>query len=189
MASDAIQVQILGLMPAASGMAVFLGNETKTFSIHVDHGVGTSIALLLKGEKRERPLTHDLIHLILKGFGISVDKVIINDLRNDTYFARLTLRQIGPGGTSITEIDARPSDCVAVALETGKPIYVSREVWDKVSDMTSFLSELKKKFAAGEVADSEGEEGGEDSGDEGEGNGGKKSGGKPPREGGGKSKK
>ena len=63
--TDAIQVQILGLMPAANGMAVFLGNDTKTFSIHVDHGVGTSIALLLKGEKRERPLTHDLIHLIL----------------------------------------------------------------------------------------------------------------------------
>lgn len=186
MASDAIQVQILGLMPAASGMAVFLGNETKTFSIHVDHGVGTSIALLLKGEKRERPLTHDLIHLILKGFGITVDKVIINDLRNDTYFARLTLRQIGPGGTSITEIDARPSDCVAVALETGKPIYVSKEVWDKVSDMSSFLQELKKKFAAGES----GEEGGEEKDEnDGEGNGGKKGGDKPPREGGGKSPK
>jgi len=183
----AIQVQILGLMPAASGMAVFLGNETKTFSIHVDHGVGTSIALLLKGEKRERPLTHDLIHLILKGFGITVDKVIINDLRNDTYFARLTLRQIGPGGTSITEIDARPSDCVAVALETGKPIYVSKQVWDKVSDMTSFLQELKTKFAAGESLE---EEGGQEKDEtEGEGNGGKKGGDKPPREGGGKGKK
>ncbi len=189
MASDAIQVQILGLMPAASGMAVFLGNDTKTFSIHVDHGVGTSIALLLKGEKRERPLTHDLIHLILKGFGISVDKVIINDLRNDTYFARLTLRQIGPGGTSITEIDARPSDCVAVALETGKPIYVSREVWDKVSDMTSFLHELKKKFAAGEGVEEEGEGEEDEKGEEGEGNGGKKGGGKPPRDSGGKGKK
>lgn len=187
MANDAIQVQILGLMPAASGMAVFLGNETKTFSIHVDHGVGTSIALLLKGEKRERPLTHDLIHLILKGFGITVDKVIINDLRNDTYFARLTLRQIGPGGTSITEIDARPSDCVAVALETGKPIYVSKQVWDKVSDMTSFLQELKTKFAAGESLE---EEGGQEKDEtEGEGNGGKKGGDKPPREGGGKGKK
>jgi len=161
MPSDAIHVQILGLMPAASGMAVFLGNDTKTFSIHVDHGVGTSIALLLKGEKRERPLTHDLIHLILQGFGITVDKVIINDLRNDTYFARLTLRQVGPGGTSITEIDARPSDCVAIALETQKPIYVAKAVWDKVSDMTPFLQELKKKFETGSAT---GEEGGDESG-------------------------
>jgi len=112
--------------------------------------------------------------------------VIINDLRNDTYFARLTLRQIAPGGTSITEIDARPSDCVAVALETGKPIYVSKEVWDKVSDMTSFLQELKKKFAAGESVEEDGEE--KNEGEE-EGNGGKKGGDKPPREGGGKSKK
>ena len=160
--TDAIQVQILGLMPAANGMAVFLGNETKTFSIHVDHGVGTSIALLLKGEKRERPLTHDLIHLILQGFSITVDRVIINDLRNDTYFARLTLRQTGTGGTSITEIDARPSDCVAVALETQKPIFVAKSVWEKVSDMTPFLQEIKKKFESNE--DGEG-------GDEGEGSG------------------
>ena len=79
MSDGSTLVQILGLMPAANGMAVFLGNETKTFSIHVDHGVGTSIALLLKGEKRERPLTHDLIHLILQGFGITVDRVLIND--------------------------------------------------------------------------------------------------------------
>jgi len=160
--TDAIQVQILGLMPAANGMAVFLGNETKTFSIHVDHGVGTSIALLLKGEKRERPLTHDLIHLILQGFSITVDRVIINDLRNDTYFARLTLRQTGAGGTSITEIDARPSDCVAVALETQKPIFVAKSVWEKVSDMTPFLQELKKKFESNE--DGEAEEEGEGAG-------------------------
>ena len=180
MPSDAIHVQILGLMPAASGMAVFLGNDTKTFSIHVDHGVGTSIALLLKGEKRERPLTHDLIHLILQGFGITVDKVIINDLRNDTYFARLTLRQVGPGGTSITEIDARPSDCVAIALETQKPIYVAKAVWDKVSDMTPFLQELKKKFETGL---STGEEGGEEGGEE------EKGGKEKPRNPGGKGPK
>ena len=162
--TDAIQVQILGLMPAANGMAVFLGNDRKTFSIHVDHGVGTSIALLLKGEKRERPLTHDLIHLILQGFSITVDRVIINDLRNDTYFARLTLRQVAPGGTSITEIDARPSDCVAGALETQKPIFVAKSVWDKVSDMTPFLQELKKKFESGEAGDEE--SGGGEEGDE-----------------------
>ena len=178
MSDSSTLVQILGLMPAANGMAVFLGNETKTFSIHVDHGVGTSIALLLKGEKRERPLTHDLIHLILQGFGITVDRVLINDLRNDTYFARLTLRQVGPGGTSITEIDARPSDCVAVALETQKPIHVAKAVWDKVSDMTPFLQELKKKFESGE----EGEEGQA-------GSGGKGVGGKPRDGGKGSGKK
>ncbi|MEI7721416.1 MAG: bifunctional nuclease family protein [Verrucomicrobiota bacterium] len=164
MSDGSTLVQILGLMPAANGMAVFLGNEKKTFSIHVDHGVGTSIALLLKGEKRERPLTHDLIHLIFQGFGITVDRVLINDLRNDTYFARLTLRQVGPGGTSITEIDARPSDCVAVALETQKPIHVAKAVWDKVSDMTPFLQELKKKFETGEEGE-EGQAGGEAKGE------------------------
>jgi hypothetical protein len=77
------------------------------------------------------------------------------------------LRQVGPGGTSITEIDARPSDCVAVALETQKPIYVAKSVWDKVSDMTPFLQELKKKFETGESLEEEGgseDEGGESKG-------------------------
>jgi hypothetical protein len=73
------------------------------------------------------------------------------------------LRQVGPGGTSITEIDARPSDCVAVALETQKPIHVAKAVWDKVSDMTPFLQELKKKFETGE--DEEGQAGGEAKGE------------------------
>ena len=91
-----------------------------------------------------------------------MDRVIINDLRNDTYFARLTLRQTGAGGTSITEIDARPSDCVAVALETQKPIFVAKSVWEKVSDMTPFLQELKKKFESNE--DGEAEEEGEGAG-------------------------
>jgi hypothetical protein len=55
---------------------------------------------------------------------------------------------------------------VAIALETQKPIYVAKAVWDKVSDMTPFLQELKKKFEAGSVT---GEEGGEESGGEGKG--------------------
>ena len=71
---------------------------------------------------------------------------------------------MGPGGTSITEIDARPSDCVAVALETQKPIHVAKAVWDKVSDMTPFLQELKKKFETGEEGE-EGQVGGEAKGE------------------------
>jgi bifunctional DNase/RNase len=108
MAEDLIEVKIVGLVPSNSGIAVFLGNGEKTFSIHVDHGVGTSIALLLKEQKRERPLTHDLIHLIFRAFNVSVERIVINDLRDDTYFARLTLKAENEVHRKITEIDARP---------------------------------------------------------------------------------
>ena len=149
MAEKLIEVKILGLVPSNTGIAVFLGNGEKTFSIHVDHGVGTNIALLLRGEKRERPLTHDLIGLIFKAFAITVERIIINDLRDDTYFARITLRAENEVHKKITEIDARPSDCLAIALEAGKKIFVARRVWDQVSDISQMFEEMKEKFEQG----------------------------------------
>lgn len=146
MADTLIPVRIVGLMPAESGMAIFLGNDEKTFSIHVEQGVGSTIAMLLKGEKRERPLTHDLIDLIFRAFNISVERIVINDLRSDTYFARLTLRAENEVHRKITEIDARPSDCLAIALETQKQILVSSRVWNQVSDLTPYLDKMKEKL-------------------------------------------
>lgn len=146
MADTLIPVRIVGLMPAESGMAIFLGNDEKTFSIHVEQGVGSTIAMLLKGEKRERPLTHDLIDLIFRAFNISVERIVINDLRSDTYFARLTLRAENEVHRKITEIDARPSDCLAIALETQKQILVSSKVWNQVSDLTPYLEKMKEKL-------------------------------------------
>lgn len=140
------EVRIVGLVPSENGITVFLGNEEKTFSIHVDHGVGTNIAILLKGEKRERPLTHDLIGLIFASFGITVERIIINDLRNETYYARLTLKAKNEVHNKITEIDARPSDCLALALQSGKPIYIAEKVWSQVSDISSMLERIKEKM-------------------------------------------
>ncbi|MEO0454266.1 MAG: bifunctional nuclease domain-containing protein [Verrucomicrobiota bacterium] len=155
MSGDLVEVKIMGLVPSNSGIAVFLGNEEKTFSIHVDHGVGTSIALLLKDQKRERPLTHDLIDLIFKSFQISVERIVINDLRNDTYYARITLKAQNEIHRKITEIDARPSDCLAIALAEKKPIYVAQSVWNKVSDITSLLENLKQESELEEDEDEE----------------------------------
>lgn len=156
------EVRIVGLVPSSSGIAVFLGNEEKTFSIHVDQGVGTNIAILLKGQKRERPLTHDLIGLIFQSFGISVERIVINDLRNDTYYARITLKARNEVHNKITEIDARPSDCLAIALQAGKPVFVAERVWAQVVDITKQLEQMKEKLEeGGEEDDEEGEEEGE----------------------------
>jgi len=112
----------------------------------------------LKGVKSERPLTHDLIDLIFRSFNISVEKIVINDLRSDTYFARLTLRAENEVHRKITEIDARPSDCLAIALETQKQIFVSSKVWDQVSDLTPYLEKMKEKFETEGEGESEEDE-------------------------------
>ncbi|MDR1303723.1 MAG: bifunctional nuclease family protein [Verrucomicrobiales bacterium] len=163
-----IEVRILGLMPSGHDIAVFLGNEEKVFSIHVDGGVGANIALILQGNQRERPLTHDLIGLIFKAFAISVERVVINDLRNDIYYARLILKMDDAAHTRITEIDARPSDCLAIALETGKRVFVTPKVWREVSDLSATLEEMQHKLECGAIDDLLGNACDEEDADDGE---------------------
>jgi len=164
MAEPLIPIRIVGLMPGETGVAIFLGNEDKTFSIQVEKGVGDAIHMLLKGEKRERPMTHDLIDHIFRAFQITVEKIVIDDLRNDTYFARLTLKAENEVHRKITEIDARPSDCLAISLETQSQIFVSSRVWNKVMDLTPYLEKMKELQREKEKIDGEeeGESGQED---------------------------
>jgi bifunctional DNase/RNase len=91
--------------------------------------------------KKSRPLTHDLITHILAGLGARVEKVVINDLKDDTYFARLYLVQENELGRNVVEIDARPSDSMALALQHQCPILVARAVWDAADDMTWALEQ------------------------------------------------
>src|ERR1700733_12948411 len=111
MKNDVLPVEIRGILPAASGCAIFVGNTEKVFVIQVEHNMGAVIGMFLNETHKERPLTHDLIASIFKGFGISVERVIITELKNSTYFARLILKQENELGRKLVEIDARPSDC------------------------------------------------------------------------------
>src|ERR1700752_433754 len=89
MESDVLPVQIRGILPANSGCALFVGNDEKVFVINVEPQMGQIIGMFLREQPKERPLTHDLIQSIFKGFNISVERVVITDLKNSTYFARL----------------------------------------------------------------------------------------------------
>ncbi|MDE1171639.1 MAG: bifunctional nuclease family protein [Verrucomicrobium sp.] len=145
MKSDVVPVQVVGITPTDNqGVAILLGNTEKVFVITVDAYVGRAIAMSLRGEKNERPLTHELIGLIFEAFSISLDRVIINDLRSNTYFARLILHAENEVHKKIIEIDARPSDCLALALASQRPILVSREVWDEVEDASELLEKMKQ---------------------------------------------
>jgi uncharacterized protein len=127
------------------GYAVFPGNEQKVFVLAVDSGVGTVIMISITRSSKERPLTHDLLANILQALGARIERMVINDLKGDIYFARLILNVENEFQHRIVEIDARPSDCIALAAHQGAAIYVSVDVWNQVEDMTEALQTLEKK--------------------------------------------
>ena len=151
MSKPVIEVQIRGLAATSGGWAVFLGNEEKVFVILVDQSVGAAIAMFKQGTQKERPLTHDLLANILRALGAKIERVIVNDLKRGTYFARLVLSAENESQQKkIIEIDARPSDCIAMATAQHAPIYVSLDVWDEVEDMTEALRMIQEEGSQGE---------------------------------------
>src|SRR5258708_1116414 len=123
MKNDVVPVQIRGILPGKSGWAVFVGNDEKVFVINVEPQMGKTISDFLREIPKERPLTHDLVANIFKGFGVTVERVIITELKNSTYFARLILQQQNEVARKIVEVDARPSDCLAIATCHKRPIF------------------------------------------------------------------
>src|SRR5262245_66478211 len=93
MKKDVLPIAIRGILPANTGCAIFVGNDEKVFVIQVEHNMGAVIGMFLKETAKERPLTHDLINYILKGFSISVERVVITELKKYNYFDRDLLHQ------------------------------------------------------------------------------------------------
>jgi bifunctional DNase/RNase len=144
MKNDVLPIEIRGILPASSGCAIFVGNEHKVFVIQVEHNMGAIIGMFLKDTPKERPLTHDLMNNVFKGFNITIQRVVITELKNATYYARLVLQQENELGKKIVEIDARPSDCLALATAQKKPIYVSTALFEQVDDMTEVLDRINE---------------------------------------------
>jgi uncharacterized protein len=144
MKNDVVPVEIRGILPANSGCAIFVGNEQKVFVIQVEHNMGAVIGMFLRDTPKERPLTHDLMNSIFKGFNISVERAIITELKNSTYFARLILQQQNELGRKIVEIDARPSDCLALATAQKRPLFVSSPLFEQVEDMSEVLERINE---------------------------------------------
>ena len=144
MKNDVVPVQIRGILPANSGCALFVGNDEKVFVINVEPQMGKTISDFLRDAPKERPLTHDLMASIFKGFSISVERVVITELKNSTYFARLILSQNNEVARKIVEIDARASDCLAIASAQKKTVFVSRALFDQVEDMSDYLDKINE---------------------------------------------
>lgn len=155
MKKDVLPVEIRGLLPANSGCAIFIGNDDKVFVIQVEHNMGAVIGMFLRGTPKERPLTHDLISSVFKGFGITLERVVISELKNSTYYARLILKQENDLGKNLVEIDARPSDCIALAAAHKRPIYVANELFEQVEDMSEVLKRINEEGNGGETGETD----------------------------------
>lgn len=144
MDNNVVAVTVKGVMPTSNGCAVFLGTEAKTFVIYMDRSIGSAIQRAVNAEPAQRPMTHDLMIALLDGLGATVKRVIINDVQDGTFFARLIVSMQNELGKKIVEIDARPSDSIILALNSKKPLYVAENVLNEVEDMTEILEKILK---------------------------------------------
>ena len=144
MNAEVTLVQIRGILPAHSGAAIFLGNEEKVFIIQVEAAMAQVIGNFLSDAPKERPLTHDLMSNVFQGFGIEVERVVVTELKNSTYFARMILKMENELGTKIVELDARPSDCLAIAASQKIPVYVSNTLFAELEDMSEVLDQINQ---------------------------------------------
>lgn len=145
MKHEVVPVQIRGIWPNQSGCALFVGNDEKVFIINVDPWMGKTISDFVHKRTPERPLTHHLILSIFKGFGIHLERVVITELKNQTFFARLILQQQNELGRKLVEVDARPSDCLALAVAQKVPIYVTQSLFDQMEDMSEHLQRINEQ--------------------------------------------
>lgn len=143
---DTIQVDIFGLSltPSISGggYAIILKeiSGNRRLPIIIGQYEAQSIALELEGIKPPRPLTHDLLKEVIETFGYSVNYIVINELRDSTFYAKIKF-----DSTSVEELDARPSDAIAIALKFSSPIYVNSEIMDEVGFVPEFDEQVLPK--------------------------------------------
>lgn len=143
--AELVRVEIIALMPTQVGCAVFLGDGEKAILFYIDPAVGLSINTVMSGQTMPRPLTHDLYMLTLEAFGAKVSRMIINDVQGDVFYARLIIEaQNEIMERKIIELDARPSDCLAISARAEAPMYVKKTVWDSLEDRQPLLDQMRK---------------------------------------------
>ncbi len=139
---DKIQCEILGLStsPATGGAYAILLKEidgSRRLPIIIGAFEAQAIALEIEGIKPPRPLTHDLLKQLVDNLGASVVEIVVSELKDNTFYAKIVLEASG----LTNEIDARPSDAIALAVRTYAPIFVSESVMDAAAFVPSEESE------------------------------------------------
>jgi uncharacterized protein len=147
--SELVAMSIKGLMldPVSNSPIVVLKDDDEKFFLPIWVGIfeANAIALQLENITTPRPMTHDLLRNMISELDARVIRIVINDLRDSTFFAQIRLA-VGEAGSNRTlEVDARPSDAIALALRTEAPIYVAQSVLDQAQTITPDSEDSEEK--------------------------------------------
>ncbi len=136
-----VRMEIKGLLmdPVSNMPVVILRDTEKGHFLPIWVGIFEANAIALEMEKvsTPRPMTHDLLKNLLAELGTHVERIVINDLRDNTFFARIHLTR----GDSTLSVDSRPSDAIALALRSQAGIFVEEEVLEKSRNLRAEGSE------------------------------------------------
>jgi len=148
---DLVQVEPVALLPTQAGTAVFLGDGEKVIIFYIDPNIGSSVNAAMTGQLPSRPLSHDLMLMSLETMGARVSRAIIVKMEEEVYYARLIIEAKNEiMEHKIVELDARPSDCLALIVRCGAPLYVLRDLWETLPDMTHVLQEMRDEDISSE---------------------------------------
>lgn len=127
------EMELIGVrveMPTNAPMVLLRerGGNGRTVPIYIGAPEATAIALALDGVDTPRPMTHDLLRDILEELAVDVERIVVTDLHDKTFFAEIHMRRDGESHV----VSSRPSDAIALAARTGTPIFASEVVVEEV---------------------------------------------------------
>lgn len=137
MSDELIPLSCHKIMQSNAYTLFLLDGNQKQFAIYTQPQVGEDIELYLAEEETPRPKTHDLLHSILQAVDIKPTQVVLYDLQDTIYFAKLFLEEKKSSKRSILEIDARPSDCLTIAIYNNIPIFCTKEFLSKTIEVSN----------------------------------------------------
>lgn len=139
-----MKVKVVGLEQHSMNPVVIITDpdEKGFIPILIGPSEAQAISQGMEGQKMPRPMTHDLLKNVIDGLGASVNRIVIHDLKDETYYAKILLNN----GHGQVEIDARPSDAIALALRVDAPIYVSEEIAAKAVIANTVADEEMEAF-------------------------------------------
>ena len=145
-----IEMSIKGLMvdPVTNTPIVILRDKDgqKVLPIWVGIFEANAIALQLENVATPRPMTHDLLKTAIAQLDARVTRIVINDLKDSTFFAQIRVMVTRASGDTMLELDARPSDAIALALRTEAPIFVAQSVLDQAQTITPDAEDQDEKM-------------------------------------------
>ncbi|HET6403162.1 MAG TPA: bifunctional nuclease family protein [Candidatus Thermoplasmatota archaeon] len=138
MGDENIPVAVENVLMSSQGPIVMLAPKNGThpdrvLPIFIDQTQALNIQLALEGQLSPRPMTHDLFSQVLNELGAIVDKVVIEELQQNTFYASLYVQVEKTDRSQVKRFDARPSDCIALAVRVGAPIEVTQKLMAQAS--------------------------------------------------------